>query len=444
MPTPEPTPADQLSREDVARIEVGQTRVTPAVARLLVACVLAGIAAVMVAEWVAARSAIHAGSATAWSHLARLVPSERHADVRTATHAGRQNVWQQLVAANRTVLAGMSAFERELERTSVLGRMLRPPAQLFLTTWLGVGNERVYRGRDGWLFYRPDVDYLVGRGFLDAAWLKQRRAATAEWETPVSPDPRVAIRHFHEVLAARGITLIVMPTPVKPAIHPERLVSRPAGTDAALHNASYAGFVEDLRREGILVFDPSDTMAGARHEGAQYLATDTHWRPEAMEAVAEQLAAFVMAHATLPRSDDPGYRVRREEARNTGDVARLLDLPAGSRLLQPESVWLRQVLQADGSPWRSSREADVLVLGDSFANIYSLESLGWGTSAGLVEQLSYALGRPLDRVVQNDDGAYATREMLWREPDRLVGKRVVIYQFAARELAIGDWRLPGP
>jgi len=25
--------------------------------------------------------------------------------------------------------------------------------------------------------------------------------------------------------------------------------------------------------------------------------------------------------------------------------------------------------------------------------------------------------------------------------DRLVGKRVVIYEFAARELAFGDWRL---
>ena len=36
-----------------------------------------------------------------------------------------------------------------------------------MTGWLGAGNERVYPGRDGWLFYRPDVEYVTGRGFLD-------------------------------------------------------------------------------------------------------------------------------------------------------------------------------------------------------------------------------------------------------------------------------------
>jgi alginate O-acetyltransferase complex protein AlgJ len=84
----------------------------------------------------------------------------------------------------------------------------------------------------------------------------------------------------------------------------------------------------------------------------------------------------------------------------------------------------------------------VLVLGDSFANIFSLESMGWGTSAGLVEHLSYALRRPLDRMVQNDAGSYATRQMLHTAPaERLAAKRVVIYQFAIRELAFGDWRI---
>ena len=98
-------------------------------------------------------------------------------------------------------------------------------------------------------------------------------------------------------------------------------------------------------------------------------------------------------------------------------------------------------MNADGSGWRSSRDADVLVLGDSFSNIYSLESMGWGTSAGFVEQLSYALRRPLDRIVQNDDGAFATREMLARDAGRLKNTRVVVYQFAERELAFGDWKI---
>ena len=71
--------------------------------------------------------------------------------------------------------------------------------------------------------------------------------------------------------------------------------------------------------------------------------------------------------------------------------------------------------------------------------------LGWGTGAGLAEQLSFLLQRPVDRIAVNAGGAYASRQALARElaagRDRLRGKRVLVYEFAARELASGDWRL---
>ncbi len=62
-----------------------------------------------------------------------------------------------------------------------------------------------------------------------------------------------------------------------------------------------------------------------------------------------------------------------------------------------------------------------------------------------MEHLSAALGgRPLDCILRNRDGAFATREMLARElprgRDRLAGKKLVIWEFAARELAFGNWK----
>lgn len=347
-------------------------------------------------------------------------------------------IWPRIVEANRALLARMESFERRLEQESLLGRALRPHAQRILTGWLGAGNERVYPGRDGWLFYRPDIEYVTGGGFLEQSALDRRIAAASEWTSPPAADPRPALRAFKRDLDALGIALIVMPTPVKPAIHPEMLAS---GSPSPLHNASYAAFVDALRADGVMVFDPSEALAAARRTGPQYLKTDTHWRPEAMEMVAERLAAAIAAGRWLSASRDPGYRIDRMTVDNTGDIARMLDLPDGDPLLVPETVWLRRVLQPDGSIWRSARDADVLVLGDSYSNIYSLESMGWGTSAGLVEQLSYVLRRRVDRLTQNDEAAFATRLMLARDPDRLKGKRVVIYQFAARELAFGDWKL---
>ena len=63
----------------------------------------------------------------------------------------------------------------------------------------------------------------------------------------------------------------------------------------------------------MLVFDPGDVLGTARQSGPQYLATDTHWRPEAMELVAERLAAFVGQHVALPPVAAPGYRIEERE-----------------------------------------------------------------------------------------------------------------------------------
>jgi alginate O-acetyltransferase complex protein AlgJ len=91
----------------------------------------------------------------------------------------------------------------------------------------------------------------------------------------------------------------------------------------------------------------------------------------------------------------------------------------------------------------------VLLLGDSFSNIYSLGAMGWGEGAGFPERLSAHLGRPVEAIVRNNDGAFATRQTLQKElasgTDRLRGKKVVVWEFAARELAFGNWKsLPLP
>jgi hypothetical protein len=428
-----------LHREEIAKIEVGQTAVSPAVARALVVFFLVAIAVVPLVETLGQRWT--AAPATAWQRLVSL-PGRVADGFRADLAIGTPGRWNQTVAANRVALADMAAFEDALEDESLLGRSLRPRAQRVLSGVLGAGNERVYLGRDGWLFFRPDTEYVTSAGFLDPRRLRRRIAAASEWTAPPQPDPRLAIIDFHRQLEARGITLIVMPTPVKPSIHPEQFATAYADRREPLQNPSYAAFVTDLEAAGVLVFDPAPSLAAARLSGAQYLATDTHWRPETMEAVASQLAGLIRQRLPLPPIASPGFRMEDRAVTNTGDTAAMLDLPAGQSLYPPEEVWTRQVREADGGAWRSSRDADVLVLGDSFSNIYALESMGWGSSAGFVEHLSVALGRPADRIIQNDDGAHATRTLLAQAgPARLAGKRVVIWQFATRELAFGDWKL---
>jgi alginate O-acetyltransferase complex protein AlgJ len=427
-------PAGGHSREELAQLEIGRTAVSPAVASALVAFFLAALAIVPLIELLPLSSD---GHTSVWTTLAE-TPGQVRSAV-SAASARTASAWRRLLAGNRALLAGLTGFETALEDESRLGVALRPPAQQVLSGWLGAGNERVYVGREGWLFFRPDVEYLTGRGFLEEDVLKRRVAKASELTVLPQPDPRPAILEFHRQLAGRGIALVLVPTPVKPGVHPEHLTGRESAS--VIQNPSYAALIEELRKNGVLVFDPSRVLAEGRPTGAQYLATDTHWRPEAMEIVAQRLAAFVTQHVPLPAADQR-FTIAEQEITNAGDTVAMLDLPAGQRRYPPEKVLISRVLGADGAAWRSDRSADVLLLGDSFSNIYSLASMGWGDAAGFAEHVSYALGRPLDRIVQNDAGAFATREQLQRSgAARLDGKRAVIWQFAARELASGDWRV---
>lgn len=428
-----------LDREAIAKVEVGQTTVSPGVARALVIFFLACIAIVPVVEVAGGRWGWT--PANAWQRLAQL-PQRVGEGFGAENASGTPGAWNRTVAANRAALAEMAAFEDALEEESLLGRALRPHAQALLTGALGAGNERVYVGADGWLFFRPDVETLTSPGFLEEAQLRRRVASADAWTTPPQPDPRIAIVDFHRRLEARDITLIVVPTPVKPSVHPGFLNRALADLGEPLQNRSYDTWLADVRGAGVRVFDPAPLLASSAAAAPQYLATDTHWRPEAMEAVAAGLAAAVRQLGVLPAVAPQDLRLAEMSVTNAGDIAAMLDLPAGQSLYPPEQVWIRRVTSPDGSAWRSSRDADVLLLGDSFTNIYSLESMGWGTSGGFAEHLSLALNRPLDRIVQNDAGAHATRELLAREGTvRLAGKRVVIWQFATRELSFGDWRV---
>ena len=412
--------------------QAGETDVRPAVAWALTAAFLLSIATPGLIEIAAGRDrGLLAGAisvAAAWPDPA----SERGEIAPVAT-------------ANRALLGAITEAGHRLENDTAVVRLLRPGLQHGFTAWLRASATRVYLGREGWLFYGPDVDYITGPGFLDVPRLAARAAAGDTLTDAPAPDPRPAILGLHRQLAARGILLVVMPTPVKPTVHPERL--RGVRPDVRwIENRSYDTLVQALRADGVAVFEPGAALGGqgtAAVRAASYLATDTHWRPEAVERVAAALAARIRSETTLPVVDATVTRRAPVTVSNVGDTLRLLDLPAGQTRYRPEAVTIRPV-EVDGRPWRPNRDADVLLLGDSFMNVYSAGAMGWGAGAGLAEQLAYALRRPVDRLSQNDDGAFASRARLAaamaRGDDRLAGKRVVVLQFATRELAFGDWR----
>ncbi|MBO7146964.1 MAG: hypothetical protein J6W81_04375 [Lentisphaeria bacterium] len=325
-----------------------------------------------------------------------------------------------------TIQSSIKAYETAVEDTSLLRKVLLTPAQRFLTGVFGLGNEKVIVGKDKCLFYAADYDYLINPGFLRKEKLHKRILSG------VQPDPVKAIVDFKNQLASRGIRLILMPIPVKPMIYSDKL----SGATPPLQNDSWKQFKAALEKENITMLDLSDLFVNMRKTGVEpYLKTDTHWTPEGMYAAAEKLAAVIENQKIPSKSSIPiGKKLTA-----SGDIVAMLKLPDSARYFAPETI---QLLNPDGT---ISRNSDVLLLGDSFCNIFSLEAMQWGAGSGFAEVLSALLKRPVDVILRNDAGAFATRQLLSQEllrgRDRLAGKKVVVWEFAIRELANGDWKM---
>lgn len=321
-----------------------------------------------------------------------------------------------------TAQKAFKQYETAIEDTSLLRAVLLTPAQEFLTKCFRTGNEKVIVGRDGWLFYSGDYDYLVNPGFLQEGRMHKRDLAGAH------PDPVAAIRKFADDLKARDIRLILIPAPGKPLVYGDKLG---AGDDRK-GNKSFDEFKKQVESFGVTVLNFTDDFIAMRKDGVDsYLKTDTHWTPAAMQFAAKKTAEAI-GNAEL---DSEAGAKATITAR--GDIANMLKLPDVDDIFPKQTI---EVVQYDVV---QDRNSDVLLLGDSFTNIFSLDAMGWGTRAGFAETLSHELGRPIDVIARNDAGAHATRDVLSAEylrgRDRLEGKKVVVWEFAIRELAVGDW-----
>ncbi len=427
----------QEKRKEQARLEVGRTQIARPVAAGLVVLFLLMIATPPLAELGVDLRAGNRPTALG-AAVGGLSDGLREAVTRISG--------EKLAAANDALSDAIERAEEELEDDSLLRRTLLEPVQRFLTRFLKIGNEQAYVGHDGWLFFRPDYDYSIGRGFLDPVEMERRRR-DPDASPQLQPDPIVALEHFARTLAATDVRLLVLPVPGKSVIHPELVAPARRAVRPPVHNPSFPEFLRRLQGGGIAVYDPTPDLLTIREEGAAaFLRTDSHWTPLAVERVAAGIAGRLSGPdlGGFP-AVDRSLVSRKVRLSGRGDLPALLDLDEGSPFFGEEQIEANRVLTLDGRSWRPTSPAPLLLLGDSFSNVFSDPSLGWGTGAGLAEQIALGTGWAVDRIARNAGGASASREELARElaagSDRLSETRVVIYQFAARELVSGDWRL---
>jgi hypothetical protein len=316
----------------------------------------------------------------------------------------------------------LRSFEREMERSSVLGKAVRPWVQYVWFAGLGQPGEKAVCGLDGWLFYKPDVRYLVEP-------YEPGGHATHD-------DPVAAIVAFRDGLARRGVRLMVVPMPGKPSVYPEKLTRR-AGARGGLPLSHTLNLIGRLRRAGVETVDLFEVFAGWRNGGNAeplYLARDTHWSGNTARRVAEEVAGRIRALGWLaPGSTE--YVTRTVPIERRGDVVRMMDAPRIEAGYAPERVVCEQVLAKDGGQrYKDDPGSAVLVLGDSFLRMYETDQ---PVSAGFIAHLARELHRPVASIVNDGGASTLVRQQLSRRPELLIGKKLVVWEFVERDIRFG-------
>ena len=351
-----------LSREEQARREVGVTEISSIGAMTLVTLFLLVIFLVPLIQKVIDESSGH-------RFLISLPPT-----------ADERGIVPRIVERNTDILEGFNKLESDLEENSFLRTWLLPYTQQGFISILKHGNEKVVPGKNGYLYYRPAVEYLIGPPFLDTFFLDKRLGEHELWQSPVQPDPVSAIELFHEELLKRGIELIVLPVPVKVAVAATELTSYELAEPMV--NRSWSRFVERLEAGGIQLLDIRQLLYDyEKTSSASYLKTDTHWSPQAVTLVAKALSDYLLEKDPHLKGKTQ-YRLNREPLSGSGDLVSMLRLPEASETFPPLQLEVPIVSQKNGMIWKPDKESLLLLLGDSYTNIYSTPGLGFGYGGG--------------------------------------------------------------
>lgn len=381
------------------------------------------------------------------------------------TEAGKEDGWVPIIEFGKTVRPEASTetgiaqrlreFESKLEQNSDFARALRRTTQARLTSAFSEGNNRTVIGKDGWLFFRPALQSLTGYGpILAEPSSVAKDPSRSSWKPALG-----AIKRFADQLHERGIELMLVPAPVKPMIYPEHLANLEGSSSSPLSHSDAKAFYASLRKAGITVIDIAETLHEMKKDdataGPVFLKQDTHWHPRGMQAAVDAVAAELVQRPWIGEMP-PGQEFSTEtiESHHIGDLVEKLNLPDGSAHFAPEAVTLTRVIDpVTSEAFASDAESPVVVLGDSFVNIFHDPSLGFAVEntasahteepqmigAGFAQHLAMKVGMPLDVIAINGEASSGVREQFARRyDDEVRAKKAVIWVIAARDLFLSE------
>jgi alginate O-acetyltransferase complex protein AlgJ len=295
----------------------------------------------------------------------------------------------------------------------------------------GSSSSMTIPGVDGWLFLDKELRHLSAPKF----W-----SDLPESEAD-SNNPLPAILDFKAQLDKAGVDLLLVPVPTKAAIYPDKLMAGnpiPPQVPADLVKND-PDFYKLLESRGVKVLDLTETFLDARKAESPdlYCKTDTHWAPPGIQLAAKKIAERSKGLPwvnTQPKVVTKAVDVPLEIH---GDLAASL-IPPQTTTEPLTSRFIGLAASAGLESLPNSKSSPIILLGDSHNLVFHSGGDMHSVGAGLSDQLSHELGFPLDVIAVMGSGATSARRNLARRKDNLVGRRLVIWCFTAREFTQGQ------
>lgn len=259
-------------------------------------------------------------------------------------------------------------------------------------------DHKVAFGRDGWLFYRRELQYLY------------------------RPWPRanpLVVQKVDSLLRTIGTQLILVPIPSKLDVYPEMFMGVSFEGDICRRRADAVNY---FRKSSICTVDLLNALR-CHGESVTYDPDDTHWNARGRAVAARTIADTILARGFAKGS----LRLwsRDSVIEQCGDLQRLLDPNCDPRTSKKATI----CILSEAGTYRDVDTAQVVLVGDSFVG----EGRPWGGHLGalLAEQLRVSTWTYPSRQ-GGEDGPVLIRNLLLK---RRAPPKVVVWAFVSRVLS---------
>lgn len=257
-------------------------------------------------------------------------------------------------------------------------------------------------GEDNWIFLQESLVNLV-----------------VDWD-----DNQQAFIAFNDSLKKRGITLIVAPVPDKLQIASEHYSNELSDGIIA---PEYENWIDALQEQGVIVIDAVDEFLERNKETPMFEAYESHYTSAGRYTLAQMIADTInQMNLDLPKKK---WYLRDTIVPGSGNLYHL------KYDTYPDyDVHLLKTVDAKGRNYRGSKDAPIVIIGDSNADYR------WNFASNIGAFIAQATG--FKTFTRSRIGGGNLGPTLFKGRSKfLKGKKVVVWVFDGREL-YGKFKMP--